>query len=102
MCVYIYIYIWKERLLYQKPKVTANQKPMIDTHANKKKQSKHNTKHEHRRTKQEGRKKTYKNKCKIMNKLAIRIYISTTTLNIKGLSTPTKRHALIEWVLKHN
>ena len=45
-----------------------------------------------------GRKKTYKNKSKTINKMAIRTYILIVTLNINGLNVPTKRHRLAEWI----
>ena len=57
----LYIY----RLLYQNFMVTTNQKSVIDTHTNKKKQSKQNVKDSHqitREQKRKGRKKAYKNK----------------------------------------
>ena len=43
MCIYIYIYIYS----YQNFRVTANQKPAVDTHTNKKNQLKYNTKDSH-------------------------------------------------------
>ena len=49
----LYIY----RLLYQNFRVTANQKSTIDTHTNKKKQLKYNTKASHQTTREEGKKK---------------------------------------------
>ena len=58
--------------------VTTNGKSTIDTHTKKKKESKHNTKINHRfterRTKQEGKKKTYKDKSKAINRMAVTIY----------------------------
>ena len=55
--------------------VTTNQKSTIDTYTKKKKKSKTMltivTKSQEKRTKEEGRKKTYKNKSKIINKMAI-------------------------------
>ena len=63
------------RLLYQNLMVTTNQKSTIDTYTKKKKKSKTMltivTKSQEKRTKEEGRKKTYKNKSKIINKMAI-------------------------------
>ena len=61
------------RLLYQNIMVTTNQKSTIDTHTNKKKQSKHNTKDSHQATREQkkGRKKTNKTKSKTVNKMAI-------------------------------
>ena len=49
-------FLYKYRLLYQNFRVTANQKSTIDTHTNKKKQSKHNTKETHQ-TREEEKKK---------------------------------------------
>ena len=34
--------------------------------------------------------------------MAIRIYISIITLNVKGLDAPTKRHRLAEWIQKQD
>ena len=39
--------------------------------------------------------KTYKNKSKTINKMAIRTYISKVTLNMNGLNAPTKK---TEWL----
>ena len=55
-----------------------------------------------KRTKEEGKKKTYKNKPKTIKKMAIVTYILITTLNINGLNTPTKRHRLAEWIQKQD
>ena len=60
--------------------VTANQKSTIETHTNKKKQFKHNTKESSnlkRREHEKGRKKTNKNESKTINKMAIRTYTGT-------------------------
>ena len=46
------------------------------------------------------RKKTYKNKYKTINNMAIRTYKSIITLNVNGLNVPTKRHILAEWIQK--
>ena len=35
-------------------------------------------------------------------KVAIRTYISIITLNVNGLSAPTKRHTLAEWIKKQD
>ena len=85
--------------------VTANKKSTIDIHMKKKKESKHNTKNSHQITKEQkrkGRKKTYKNKCKTINKMAVRTYISIITLNVNGLNAPTKIHRLAEWIQKQD
>jgi len=34
--------------------------------------------------------------------MAIEIFISIITLNVSGLSVPTKRHRLAEWIQKQN
>ena len=34
--------------------------------------------------------------------MAIRIYISITTLNVNGLKAPTKRYRLAEWIQKQD
>ena len=57
--------VYRYRLLYQNLMVTTNQKSTINTHAKKKKQSKHNSKDSHqitREQKRKGRKMNYKNK----------------------------------------
>ena len=58
---------------------TENPKTTIDTHAEKKKQAKHNTKDGHQATREEnkrgGGKKPYKNKPKTIKKIAIGIYM---------------------------
>ena len=85
---------------------TTNQKSTIDTHTKKKKQFKHNTKDNHQITgeenKRKGRKKTYKNKFKATNKMAIRTHISIITLNVNRLNAPTKTHRLAEWIQKQD
>ena len=85
--------------------VIANQKSTIDTQAKKKKELKHNTKVSHqitREQKRKGRKKTYKNKSKTINKMAIRTYISKIPLNVNRLNAPTKGHRLAEWIQKQD
>ena len=42
--------------------------------------------------------KTYNNKCKTVKKMVKGTYISITILNVNGLSAPTKRHRLAEWI----
>ena len=77
-------------------------------HTHKKRKSNPNTalkmviKPHEKRTKEEGKKKTYKNKPKTIKKMAIVTYILITTLNINGLNTPTKRHRLAEWIQKQD
>ena len=51
-------------------------------------------KHKRSEQKRKGRKKTYKNKPKIIKTMAKRTYISILTLNVNGLNAPTKRHRL--------
>ena len=34
--------------------------------------------------------------------MAVRIYISTSTLNVNGLNAPTKRHRLVDWIQKQD
>ena len=99
----LYIY----RLLYQNLTVTANQKSTTDIHTKKKKESKHNTEdkssnHQRRKQKRKGRKKTYKNKSKTSNKMAIRTYILVITINVNGLNAQTKRHRLAECIQKQH
>ena len=58
--LYIYIYIYIHRLLYQNFRVTENQKSTIDTHKNKKKQCKYNTKDSHQTTRDENKRREEK------------------------------------------
>ena len=71
-----------------KPPGPHKQNSIRDTHMHKRKESKHNTKYSHQITKEErkkkGRKKTYKNKSRTINQMAVRIYISIITLNVNG------------------
>ena len=76
---------------------TAKQKTTIDTHTQKKKQSKHNTtivvkSQENKRGREE--KKAHRNKYKTVNKMAIRTYILIITSNGNELNSSTKRHRL--------
>ena len=48
------------------------------------------------------REKSSKNKSKVINKMAIRTYISIITLNVNGINTPTKTHRLAEWIQKQD
>ena len=56
LCIYIYIYI--HTLLYQNFMVTANQKSTINEYADKKKQSKSNTKDVHQTTREENKRRS--------------------------------------------
>ena len=47
-------------------------------------------------------KRAEKNKPKVINKMAIRTYISIITLNVNGLNAPIKRHRLDEWIQKQD
>ena len=64
--------------------VTANQKPTIDTKTKKNKESKYMLKLviklQEKRTKEEGKKKNLEKQIRIINKMAIRTYISIFTL----------------------
>ena len=79
--------------------VAAPQKSKIDTHTNKKKQPKHNTKDSHQTTTEQEkktktkrrRKKTKKNKFTTINKMAVRTHIPIITLNINGLNKCTNQ-----------
>ena len=53
-------------------------------------------------TKEEGKKKTYKNKSKVIKKMPIRICISIITLKVNGLNASTKRRTLVESIQKQN
>ena len=55
------------------------------------------TKSQEKRTKEEEKRPTETNS-KQLPKMAIRTWISIITLNINGLTAPTKRHRLAEWV----
>ena len=50
----------------------------------------------------EEKEKTYKNKPKTIKKMIIGPYISIITLSVNGLSAPTKRHGLAEWIQKQH
>ena len=65
------------RLLYKNLMVTPKQK-IYNIYTKKKKESKRNTKDSHQITgeQKKGEKKTYKNKSKTINKMAIRTYIN--------------------------
>ena len=104
VCVCVCVCVCVYRFLYLNFRVTANQKSTIDTHMNKKKQSKYNRKDSHQTTRGEnkGRKKNNENKSKTVNKMAIRAYISIITLNVNGLNVPIKRHRLAEWIQKED
>ena len=70
-----------------------------------KKQPKHNTKDSHQITTDENkreRKETYKNKSTTIKKMSIGTYILIVTLKVNGLSGPTKRHRLAEWIQKQD
>ena len=55
------------------------------------------TKSQEKRTKEEENRHTETN-LKQLPKMAIRTWISILTLNISGLTAPTKRHRLAEWI----
>ena len=95
LCIY--------KLLRQNLKVTPNQKSTTDTHTKKKKQSNYNTNNSQQVTREQrrkGRKRTYKTESKIMNKMAIRTYMSIITLNGNRLNAPTKRQT--DWIQKQD
>ena len=46
------------------------------------------------------KKKDLQNQPQTSKKMAIGTYISIITLNVNGLSAPTKRHRLAEWITK--
>ena len=73
--------------------VTTKQKPIIDIQTKNKKESKHNSEDSYQITRGQKKKegnKTYKNKSKTINKMAIGTYISIITINVNGLNAPTK------------
>ena len=83
---------------------TTNQKSTIYTDMHKRKSNPNTTlkiviKSQENQARK-GRKKTYKNKSKIINKMAIKAYISITALNVNGLNNPTKKHRIDEWIQK--
>ena len=90
----------------------ANQKSTTDTQTNKKNLLKYNIKDSNKTTrgeqekkgrkKEKGRKKSNKNKSKAINKMAIRTYISTITLNVNGLNAQTKRYRVAEYIQKQD
>ena len=78
---------------------TTNQKPAIDTHIKKKRQTKYNTEDSHqiiREQKRKGRKKPNINKCKTIKEMAISTDICIITLNVNGLINPSERCRLAE------
>uniref|UniRef100_A0A4X1SZP2 L1 transposable element RRM domain-containing protein n=1 Tax=Sus scrofa TaxID=9823 RepID=A0A4X1SZP2_PIG len=96
---------YRERLLYQNFRISANQTSTTDTQKNKKHQLKCNTKDSHQTTRGEnkkGRKKSNTNKSKAINKMAIRTYISIITRNVNRLNAPTKRHRPAECIQKQD
>ena len=48
----------------------------------------------------EEKRPTKKKKSERINKIAIGTYISRISLNVNGLTAPTKRHILAEWIKK--
>ena len=56
-------------------------------------------KSQEKRAKEEEKRPTETNLKQLPN-MAIRTWISIITLNISGLTAPTKRHRLAEWILK--
>ena len=47
-------------------------------------------------------KKTYENKSRTINKMAVITYISIITLNVNRLNHPNKRERLAEWIQKQD
>ena len=93
------------RLLHQNLKATTNQKFTTDTCTKMKTQSNHNTDTSHQVTREQrrkGRKKTYENKLRIINKMATRIYILIITLNGNRLYVPTKTQRPAGWIQKQD
>ena len=83
--------------------VTSNQKSTIDIYTKKKKSNTTLKSHQiTREQKRKVRKKTYRNKSKTTNKMAIRPYIWVITLNVNGSNVPTERHTLAEWIQKQD
>ena len=82
--------------------VTENQKSAIGINKKKEKANPNTTLMIVIKSKEnkKARKKTYKNKYKTINNMAIRTYKSIITLNVNGLNVPTKRHILAEWIQK--
>ena len=76
--------------------VTTNQKSIIDTTQKRKRNPditlKIVMKSQEKRLQEEETKKTYKTP-KTIKKMAIRTYISITTLNVNGLNAPIKRQS---------
>lgn len=84
------IHIYRERLLYQNLMVIASQK-LIRYTLTKRKSNPNPTPKIFIRSQGKGRKKTYKNKSKTINKMALRTYILIITLNLNGVNAPTKK-----------
>ena len=80
-------------------------KNLQQIHTKKRKSNPNNIKYSHqitREQKRKGRKKTYKNKSKTINKMALKTYILIITLNVSGLNNTTKRHTLADWIQKQD
>ena len=91
------IHIYRERLLYQNLMVIASQK-LIRYTLTKRKSNPNPTPKIFIRSQGKGRKKTYKNKSKTINKMALRTYILIITLNVNRLHASFRRHRLAEWI----
>ena len=48
------------------------------------------------------KKRIYKTEPQTIKKMVIATYISIITLNVNGLTAPTKRHRLAEWIQKQD
>ena len=48
------------------------------------------------------KKKDLQNKSQTIKKMTVGTYISIITLSVNGLSAPTKRHKLAEWIQKQD
>ena len=55
-----------------------------------------------KRTKEEGKKKSYKSKFEAINKMAVGEHISTITLNVNRLNNLTKIYRLAEWIQRQD
>ena len=79
--------------------ITTNQKYIVNTHRERKKESKYNTKESYQITgennnqKKKNKNQHYQNNPKTV-KMAIRTYISIITLNVNELKVSTKRQLL--------
>ena len=86
--------------------VTTNQKCIIDT--NTKRERNPNItlniviKSQGKRTTEKETKKDFRNTTKIINKMAVNIYLSKIILSVNGQNALIRRHRVTEWIQKQD